>query len=54
MTNKELVIEAVRGLPDEASLDDIAEQIAIMAAIRRGEQAAMKAASFRTRSSSGG
>ena len=40
MTDKQLVIEAVRELPDEASLDEIAERIAILAAIRKGEQAA--------------
>jgi predicted transcriptional regulator len=40
MTNKQMVIDAVRELPDEASLDDIAERIAILAAIRNGEQAA--------------
>jgi predicted transcriptional regulator len=40
MTNKQMVIEAVRELPDEATLDDIAERIAILAAIRKGEQAA--------------
>jgi predicted transcriptional regulator len=40
MSNKELVIEAVRELPEEASLEQIAEEIAILAAIRRGEKAA--------------
>jgi predicted transcriptional regulator len=40
MTNKEAVIEAVRKLPDNASLDQISEEIAILAAIRRGEEAA--------------
>jgi predicted transcriptional regulator len=40
MSDKQAVLEAVRTLPDEASLADIAEQIAIMAAIRRGEEAA--------------
>ena len=40
MTNKQLAISAIRGLPDDASLDDIAEQIAILDAIRRGEEAA--------------
>lgn len=40
MSNKELVVEAVREKPDEATLDDIAEQIAILAAIQRGEEAA--------------
>jgi predicted transcriptional regulator len=38
MSNKELVIEAVRKMPDEATLDDISEEIAIFAAIRRGEK----------------
>jgi len=40
MSNKELVIEAVRELSDEATLEEILEQIAILAAIRRGEDAA--------------
>ena len=40
MSNKDLVIEAVRRLPDEASLEEILEQIAILTAIRRGEEAA--------------
>ncbi|MEX0703330.1 MAG: hypothetical protein WD069_14645 [Planctomycetales bacterium] len=40
MSNKDLVIEAVRELPDEASIEDILEKIAILAAIRRGEAAA--------------
>jgi predicted transcriptional regulator len=40
MSNKDLVIEAVRELPDEASLEEIAERIAILAAVRRGEEAA--------------
>ena len=38
MSNKEMVIEAVRTLPEDASLDQISEQIAILAAIRRGER----------------
>jgi len=38
MTNKQLVIETVRELPDETSLDEIAERIAILAAIRKGEE----------------
>jgi predicted transcriptional regulator len=37
MSNKEAVIEAIRGLPEEASLDDILEHVATLAAIRRGE-----------------
>jgi predicted transcriptional regulator len=40
MSSKELVIEAVRKLPEDATLDEICEEIAILAAIRRGEQAA--------------
>ena len=40
MSNKELVLEAVRGMPDEATMDQISEEIAILAAIRRGEEAA--------------
>ena len=35
-----MVIEAVRELPETASLDEISEQIAILTAIRKGEQAA--------------
>ncbi len=38
MTNKQFVIETVRELPDEISLEEIAERIAILAAIRKGEQ----------------
>ena len=40
MSNKELVLEAVRGMPDEATIDQLSEEIAILAAIRRGEEAA--------------
>lgn len=40
MSNKEAAIEAVRELPDEATFEDILEHIAILAAIRRGEEAA--------------
>ena len=40
MSNKEAVIETVRELPDDVSLEDILERIAILAAIRRGEEAA--------------
>lgn len=39
MSNKELVLEAVRGMPDEATIDQISEEIAILAAIRRGQEA---------------
>jgi predicted transcriptional regulator len=40
MSNKELVIETVRKMPDDSTLDEISEEIAIFAAIRRGEKAA--------------
>lgn len=40
MSNKDAVIEAVRDLPEEVSFEEILEQIAILAAIHRGEQAA--------------
>jgi predicted transcriptional regulator len=37
MTNKQLVLETVQGMPDEASLEEILEQLAILAVIRQGE-----------------
>jgi predicted transcriptional regulator len=37
-TAKEMVLEAVHRLPDEASFHDIAEEVAFLAAIREGEQ----------------
>ena len=40
MSNKELVLQAVRSMPDEATMDETSEEIAILAAIRRGEEAA--------------
>ena len=40
MSNKEAVIEAVRELPDQASFEEIMEGVALLAAIRRGEEAA--------------
>lgn len=40
MTDKQLVIDAVSRLPDAASIDSIREEIEILAAIRRGEEAA--------------
>jgi len=36
MTQKELVLDAISELPDEASLDDIAERVEFLAAIRKG------------------
>jgi len=40
MTNKEVVIETVRRLPEDATLHQISEEVAILAAIRKGEEAA--------------
>lgn len=37
MSNKERVIETVRELPDEATFEEILEQITILAALREGE-----------------
>ena len=36
MTEKEIVLETIRALPDDCSLEDIAEPIEFMAAIRKG------------------
>jgi predicted transcriptional regulator len=40
MSNKEMVIDAVRELPDEATLEDILEQIKILSALQRSAEAA--------------
>lgn len=40
MSDKETVIEVVRELPEQATFSEILEHLAIVAAIRRGEQAA--------------
>ncbi len=40
MSNKELVLEAVNELSDDASFDEFAQRIQILDAIRRGECAA--------------
>ena len=40
MSNKEMVIDAVRQLPEEATLEDILEQIKILAALQRSAEAA--------------
>jgi hypothetical protein len=37
MSNKEIVIEAIRQLPDQAGFEVIAEAVGIPAAIRNGE-----------------
>jgi predicted transcriptional regulator len=38
MTAKQRVLRAVRALPDESTMAQIAEEIAILAAIERGEE----------------
>jgi predicted transcriptional regulator len=40
MSEKAIVLEAVRKLSEDATFEEIAEAIAIAAAIRRGEEAA--------------
>ena len=40
MSEKAIVLEAVRRLSEDATFEEIAEAIAIAAAIRRGEEAA--------------
>lgn len=37
MSNKEIVIDAVRRLPDDVSLEQITHEIEILAGIRRGQ-----------------
>ena len=36
MTEKEIVLETIRALPDSCSLEEIAERIEFMAAVQRG------------------
>ena len=36
MTEKEIVLETIRGLPDNCSLAEIAERIEFMAAVQKG------------------
>jgi predicted transcriptional regulator len=36
MTQKELVLDAISELPDEASLDEIADRVDFLAAIQKG------------------
>jgi predicted transcriptional regulator len=38
MTEKQVVIDAIQRLPDEATLDEIQEEIAILAAVRQAEE----------------
>ncbi len=36
MTEKEIVLETIRALPDDCTLDEIAERIEFMAAVQKG------------------
>ena len=36
MTEKEIVLETIRALPDDCSLEDIAERIESIAAVQKG------------------
>lgn len=36
MTEKEIVLESIKALPDDCSLDEIAERIEFMAAVQKG------------------
>ena len=38
MTDKQAVLDAVQRLPETASLEEITEELGIMAAVRRGRQ----------------
>ena len=40
MSAKQLVLDTVRKMPDKATIEQILERLAILAAIRRGEEAA--------------
>jgi predicted transcriptional regulator len=40
MTDKQRVLETISGLPEQVSIQQIAEEVEILAAIRRGEEAA--------------
>jgi predicted transcriptional regulator len=40
MSDKDVVIEALRQMPEAATLEQISEEIAMLAAIRKGETAA--------------
>jgi len=36
MTEKEIVIETIRALPDDCSIEEIAERVEFMAAVQKG------------------
>jgi predicted transcriptional regulator len=42
MSDKEVVLDALKRMREAASLEEISEEIAILAAIRRGEAAAQQ------------
>ena len=39
-TDKQIALSALQRMPESATLDEIGEELAILAAIRRGEEAA--------------
>ena len=38
MSNKELVIETIRKLPEEATIDEIVDEVVLLASLRKGEE----------------
>jgi predicted transcriptional regulator len=38
MSAKQRVLQAIRALPDESTMDQISDEVAILAAIERGEE----------------
>jgi predicted transcriptional regulator len=40
LSDKQLAVQALERMPESVSLEQISEELAILAAIRRGEQAA--------------
>lgn len=38
MSTKQLVLNAIHRLPDDAGFEDIAEEVAFLAAVREGEE----------------
>lgn len=38
-TDKELAVQALREMPDSVTLEEIGEELAILAALRKGKQA---------------
>ena len=48
MTEKEIVLETIRALPDDCSLEEIAERIEFMAAVQKGFDQLDRAKAFLT------